>query len=74
MTDDRPFIVNLPELSDEAVVAIHDFFQDALDRFENQYFAQMHRYYRDIEAERHRYRFDQRQSSREPPTDDDPPF
>jgi hypothetical protein len=70
MTDDHPFVLNLPELSDEAIVALHSFFQDVLDRFENQYFAQMHRYYQDIEEERRLHRLEQS----EPPRQDDPPF
>lgn len=71
MTDDRPFVLNLPELSDEAVVALHSFFQDVLDRFENQYFAQMHRYYQDVEQQRRRHRLERREP---PPAEDDPPF
>jgi hypothetical protein len=51
MLDEHPFVINLPELSDEAVVALHDFLLDVLTRFESQYFAQIHRHYRDLEAE-----------------------
>jgi hypothetical protein len=70
MTPDHPFVLNLPELSDEAVVAVHSFLQDLLDRFENQYFAQMHRYYQDVEEERRQHHAEQRQ----PQPADDPPF
>ena len=33
-----------PELPDEAVIAINDFIEDFYTRFQNHYFAQMHRY------------------------------
>ena len=51
MPDDNPFVINLPELSDEAVAALHDFLLDVLTRFENQYFAQINRHHQDLEAE-----------------------
>jgi hypothetical protein len=52
MPDDHPFILNLPELSDEAVATIHTFLLDVLGRFENQYFAQMHRYDQELRERR----------------------
>lgn len=33
-----------PELPDEAVIAINDFIEAFYTRFQNHYFAQMHRY------------------------------
>jgi hypothetical protein len=33
-----------PELPDEAVIAINDFIEEFYNRFQNHYFAQMHRY------------------------------
>jgi hypothetical protein len=33
-----------PELPDEAVIAINDFIEAFYNRFQNHYFAQMHRY------------------------------
>lgn len=32
-----------PQLDDEAVVEIHEFLEDLMTRFENRYFAQLHR-------------------------------
>lgn len=34
-----------PELSDETVIAVNDFIEALYTRFQNHYFAQMHRYY-----------------------------
>jgi len=46
LTDDPdPFA--FPELPDEAVIAVHDFLEELYARFQNHYFAQMHRYYHD---------------------------
>jgi hypothetical protein len=36
--------VGFPDLPDEAVIAINDFIEDLYVRFQNHYFAQMHRY------------------------------
>ena len=47
MCDPTP---DFPELSDEAVVAIENFLEDFYIRFQNHYFAQMHRYYYDHPA------------------------
>jgi hypothetical protein len=75
VNDDNPIVLNLPELSDEAIVAIYNFLQDAVGRFENQYFAQMHRHYQDLEEEGRQYRLEQRKRQHEPPPlDNDPPF
>jgi hypothetical protein len=75
MCDDNPIVLNLPKLSDEAIVAIYNFLQDAVGRFENQYFAQMHRYYQDLEEQGRQYRREQRKRQHEPPSlDNDPPF
>lgn len=41
----EPF--DFPELPDEAVIAINDFLEELYMRFQNHYFAQMHRYYQD---------------------------
>jgi hypothetical protein len=35
---------DFPDLSDEAVIAIDDFIEEFYRRFQNHYFAQMHRY------------------------------
>ncbi len=41
----EPF--DFPELPDEAVVAIGAFLEEFCTRFQNHYFAQIHRYYHD---------------------------
>ena len=43
--DTEPF--DFPELPDEAVVALNDFVEDFYAAFQNHYFAQLHRWYRD---------------------------
>jgi len=44
MTDDAdPFV--FPDMPDEAVVAIDQFLEAFYHRFQNHYFAQMHRWY-----------------------------
>ena len=43
MCESEPF--TFPELSDEAVIAIDSFLEEFCTRFQNHYFAQMHRYY-----------------------------
>ncbi|MGH8646599.1 MAG: hypothetical protein ACREX4_19935 [Gammaproteobacteria bacterium] len=40
--DPDPFA--FPDLPDEAVIAINDFIEEFYTRFQNHYFAQMHRY------------------------------
>lgn len=40
--DTDPFV--FPELPDEAVIAVNDFLEELYTRFQNHYFAQMHRY------------------------------
>jgi hypothetical protein len=40
----------MPELSDDAVVQIHDFIEHFLDLFEARYGDQIHRYYDDRSA------------------------
>jgi hypothetical protein len=44
----EPF--DFPELPDEAVIAINDFLEEFYRRFQNHYFAQMHRYDHDRRA------------------------
>ena len=44
----EPF--DFPELPDEAAIAINDFLEELYTRFQNHYFAQMHRYYHDRRA------------------------
>lgn len=34
-----------PELPDEAVIALNDFIEEFYTRFQNHYFAQLHRYH-----------------------------
>lgn len=45
--NDDPDPLVFPELSDEAVIAINDFIEAFYTRFQNHYFAQLHRYYHD---------------------------
>jgi hypothetical protein len=61
----EPF--NFPELPDEAVIAINDFLEEFYRRFQNHYFAQMHRYDR-------RRRASGSQSDPTPLSESDPPF
>lgn len=43
---DKPvLIIELPELSDEAVSEIHNFLQEFRDGFESHYIGQLRRYY-----------------------------
>ncbi len=67
MTDDTdPFV--FPDLPDEAVVAIDQFLETFYHRFQNHYFAQLHRWY---------HALDQREHYSEPMPSrplDDPPF
>lgn len=39
-----PDLFVFPELPDEAVIAVNDFLEEFYTRFQNHYFAQMHRY------------------------------
>jgi hypothetical protein len=41
--DTEPFV--FPDMPDEAVAAIHEFLEELYLRFQNHYFAQMHRWY-----------------------------
>jgi hypothetical protein len=59
--------VELPQLSDEAAVQIHDFIYACLDLFEARYGDQIHRYY-DERSAHNMIQFDP------PPDTDDPPF
>jgi hypothetical protein len=67
--DARTVKIRLPPISDEAVVQIHDFLYDFVDRFEAHYAAQIRRFYDDrswhnlARPDPLRY-----------PSDDDPPF
>lgn len=42
--NDDPDLFAFPELTDEAAIAINDFIEAFYTRFQNHYFAQMHRY------------------------------
>jgi hypothetical protein len=59
--------VELPQLSDEAAVQIHDFIYAFLDLFEARYADQIHRFYEDLSA----HNMIEPDSS---PSIDDPPF
>ena len=59
----EPF--DFPELPDEAVIAINDFLEEFYRRFQNHYFAQMHRYDHDRRAS---------DSQSDPMPLSDPPF
>ncbi len=41
--DTDPFV--FPDMPDEAVAAIHEFLEELYLRFQNHYYAQMHRWY-----------------------------
>lgn len=45
-----PFILNVPVLDDEAVDAVNTFLRDLLVQFENQYFSQLQRHHRKLDA------------------------
>jgi hypothetical protein len=47
MNDDLDLFV-FPEISDEAVIALDQFLEEFYTRFQNHYFAQMHRYHADL--------------------------
>ena len=42
-----------PDMPDEAVVAIEQFLEAFYQRFQNHYFAQMHRWYHALEQREH---------------------
>ena len=66
MADDTdPFV--FPDLPDEAVVAIDQFLEALHHSFQNQYFAQMHRWHHGLD-QRPRY------NDQMPLPLDDPPF
>jgi hypothetical protein len=44
----EPEAFNFPDLPDEVIVAIDNFLEEFYTRFQNHYFAQMHRYYQDL--------------------------
>ena len=44
---DKPILlIELPKLSDEAVIGIHHFLEEFREAFESHYFYQMQQYYR----------------------------
>jgi len=59
--------ISLPQLSDDAVVQIHDFIYHFLDLFEARYGDQIHRYYDELSQH-------SMNQSDSPPDTDDPPF
>jgi hypothetical protein len=59
--------IELPQLSDEAAVQIHDFIYAMLDLFEARYGDQIHRFHADLSA----HNMIEPDSS---PSIDDPPF
>ena len=48
--DSDPFV--FPDMPDEAVAAIHEFLEELYLRFQNHYFAQMHRWYHELDEPR----------------------
>jgi hypothetical protein len=52
---DEPDFIDFPDLPDEAVIAINDFIEEFYVRFQNHYFAQMHRYRQDRPPAHGRY-------------------
>ena len=43
--DKRVFIIEMPELTDEAVVSVQNFLWDLIRSFESQYYHQLQRYH-----------------------------
>lgn len=43
MLNEEPDLIDFPDLPDEAVIALHDFLEMFTVRFQNRYFAQLHR-------------------------------
>ena len=66
-TTSDPFV--FPEMPDEAVLAIDQFLEGFYHRFQNHYFAQMHRWYHALDEREAR---DSHISSRPPPLNDPP--
>jgi len=64
MSDETSPTFLFPDLPDEAVIAVNDFLEELYTRFQNHYFAQMHRYYHDEFAT----------DPSSPPPLNDPPF
>jgi hypothetical protein len=46
--NDHPDLFPFPAISDEAVIAVNHFLEEFYTRFQNHYFAQLHRYYADL--------------------------
>ena len=59
-TDSMPAMITAPRLDDEAVIQIHDFIHQFLDRFEARYGDQIRRFYEGLGGDVHDW--------------DDPPF
>jgi hypothetical protein len=68
--DTDPFV--FPDLPDEAVAAIHGFVEEFYLRFQNHYFAQMHRWYH--EPDERQAHLDLMSSPSPSSPLDDPPF
>ncbi|MDP3939181.1 MAG: hypothetical protein Q8R92_13735 [Deltaproteobacteria bacterium] len=66
MHDDTDLFA-FPELPDEAVIALDQFLDTFYTHFQNHYFAQMHRWYHELD-QRHR------DNDQMPLPLDDPPF
>jgi hypothetical protein len=50
---DKPvLVINMPELSDEAIVRIQEFLQDLINSFESQNIISIKRYYRKLYNEK----------------------
>lgn len=49
--DKQVLIVEMPDLSDEAVVSIQGFLWDFMNTFESHYYYQLKRYYKNKEAQ-----------------------
>jgi hypothetical protein len=55
MSNEEPDFIPFPELPDEAVIALSEFLETFIIRFQNRYFAQIHRYYNDRPTSREDY-------------------
>lgn len=44
--DKRFFVIDMPELDDQAVAAVQDFLWERINSFESQYYHQLQRYHR----------------------------
>jgi hypothetical protein len=49
--DNPVLIIEMPNLSDEAVVALQDFLFEVINTFESQYSSQIKRYYQQLYGE-----------------------